>query len=42
MALNKKLVSDIANQSKESIVIISANTTNCSNRIAYPFASLLY
>ena len=38
--INKKVFSDISNQKKASSVVISADTTNCYNRIAHPFTSL--
>ena len=40
IALNKKLVSDIANQYKAPIVVISLDTTNYYNKIAHPITSL--
>ena len=42
VALNKKLVSDVANQQKELTVIISANAANYYDRIPYPIIDLLY
>ena len=38
--LNKKLVCDIANQTKRLTVVILANATNYSNHITHPVASL--
>ena len=40
-ALNKKLISDVANQHKVLIVVILADASNCYNRIAYPITSLI-
>ena len=40
LALNKKLIADIANVRKRPIVAIYADATNCYNRVAYSFASL--
>ena len=39
IALNKKLVYDISNQQKQPMVVISANVSNCYDRIAHPIAS---
>ena len=40
VALNKKLVSDIANQSKKPTVVVLADISNCYDWIAYLIASL--
>jgi len=40
VALNKKLIADIANQVKAPSIVISADATNCYDRVAHPFASL--
>ena len=40
LALNKKLIADIANIHKQLIVTICTNATNCYNRVAYPYASI--
>ena len=40
IALNKKLVSDIANQSKKLTVVVSVDASNCYDRIAHPIAIL--
>lgn len=42
IALNKKLVSDIANHKKIPIVIFLENATNCYDRIAHQIDSQLY
>ena len=39
VALNKKLVCDISNQQKQPMVVISANASNCYDRITHPIAS---
>ena len=38
--LEKKLISNISNQIKLPIIMISANTTNCFDRMAHPFAAI--
>ena len=40
LALNKKLIADIANVRKLPTVTICADATNCYDRVAHPFASL--
>ena len=40
VALNKKLIADIANQIKTPTIVISADTTNFYDQVAHPFASL--
>ena len=40
VALNKKLISDVANQQKVLIIVILADATNCYDRITYPITSL--
>ena len=40
LALNKKLIADIANVRKLPSVTICADATNCYDRVAHPFASL--
>ena len=40
LVLNKKLIVDIANVRKRLMFIIYADTTNCHDRVVYPFASL--
>ena len=40
VALNKKLIADISNQIKLLSIVISANTTNCYDRVVHSFASL--
>ena len=40
LALNKKLIADIANVRKLPTATICADATNCYNRVAHPFASL--
>ena len=40
LALDKKLIADIANIRKLPTIIICADATNCYNRVAHPFASL--
>ena len=40
MALNKKLITDIANQAKSLSIVVSADATDCYDRVAYPFTSL--
>jgi len=40
LALNKKLITDIANVKNLLIVITYIDITNCYNKVAYPFASL--
>jgi len=40
LALNKKLITDIASAKKVSIVIIHADEINYSNRVVHPFTSL--
>ena len=40
LALNKKLISDIANVRKLPMITICADATNCYDRVAHPFASL--
>ena len=42
VALNKKLVYNIGNQQKKLIVVVSADATNCYNRIAHPILSIAY
>ena len=39
-ALNKKLITDISNQIKSLSIVISADATNCYDRVAHSFASL--
>ena len=41
ITLNKKLVSDIANQSKKSTVIILVDATSCYNHITHSIVSLV-
>ena len=40
VALGKKLISDIGNQIKLPMITISADATNCFDRMAHPFAAL--
>ena len=40
IALNKKLIADIANQVKSPLIVISVDATNYYDRVAHPFASL--
>ena len=40
LALNKKLIADIANVRKRPTATICADATNCYDRVAHPFASL--
>ena len=40
LALNKKLIVDIANIKKILIIVICADIINCYNRVVYSFASL--
>ena len=40
LALDKKLIADIANMRKFPIITIYADATNCYDRVAHPFASL--
>ena len=40
LALDKKLISDITNVRKLPMITICANTTNCYDRVAHPFASM--
>lgn len=40
LALNKKLIADIANVRKLPTATICADATNCYDRVAHPFASL--
>ena len=40
LALNKKLIADIANVWKRPTATICADATNCYDRVAHPFASL--
>ena len=40
VALNKKLIADISNQIKSPSIVMSADATNCYDRVAHPFASL--
>ena len=40
LALDKKLISDIANVRKLPTITVYADVTNCYNRIAHPFSSL--
>ena len=40
LALNKKLISDIANVQKLLTAVICADKTNCYNRVTHSFASL--
>ena len=40
LALDKKLIADIANVRKLPMVTICADATNCYDRVAHPFASL--
>ena len=39
LALDKKLISDIANARKVLLITICTDTSNCSNRVAHVFAS---
>jgi len=41
VALNKKLLVDIANQTKRSCIIISTDTSNSFNRVAYSIAGIV-
>ena len=41
IALNKKLLEDIVNQNKLPNIIVSADTSNCYNRIVYLIASMI-
>ena len=38
--MNKKLIADISNQVKSPSIVISADATNCHDRVTHPFASL--
>ena len=40
LALNKKLISDIANVRKLPTKVICTDATNCYNRVEHPFTSL--
>ena len=40
LALDKKLISNIANMRKLPMITICADATNCYDRVAHPFASL--
>ena len=40
LALNKKLIADIANTRKKLIVVMYTDAINSYNRVAYPFNSL--
>ena len=40
LALDKKLISDIANMMKLPMITIYTDVTNCYDRVAHPFASL--
>lgn len=40
LALSKKLIADISNMQKLSVVTVCADATNCCNLIAHSFASL--
>ena len=40
LALDKKLIADIANMRKLLTITICADATNCYDRVAHPFASL--
>ena len=40
LALDKKLIADIANVRKLLTITIYANATNCYDQVAHPFASL--
>ena len=40
LALDNKLISNIVNVRKLPIITICANTTNCYDRVAHPFASI--
>ena len=40
LALDKKLIADIANVRKLLTITICANVMNCYDRVAHPFASL--
>ena len=42
VALNKKLVYNIGNQHKKSIVVVSVDASNYYNRIAYSILSMVY
>ena len=42
LALDKKLILDIANVQKLPIITIYADATNCYNRVAYPLCKYLY
>ena len=41
VALNKKLVYDIGNQHKKPIVVVSADASNCYNRITHSISSMV-
>ena len=41
VAINKKLITDIANQRKLPQVIISADATNYFNRVAHPYSGIV-
>ena len=40
LALNKKLITDIANVRKLPMITICADATNCYDRVAHPFENL--
>ena len=40
IVINKKIMADIANQSKLSHIIISADTSNCFDRVAYSISAM--
>ena len=40
LALNKKLIADIADVRKLPMIAICADATNCYDRVAHPFASI--
>ena len=42
VVLNKKLLDDIVNQFKLLYIAISASTSNCFDRVAYPLSDLVY
>jgi hypothetical protein len=42
IAINKKLITDIANQTKIPNIIISTDTSNYFNRVAHLIATIVY
>ena len=42
IVLNKKLLADIMNQSKLLNMMLSANISNCFNRVIYPITGMAY